>query len=58
MSGRSSASSSIARLGVARRLWLPITVMISATRGNQVASIARIGCNGRASGNHTPSPRS
>jgi hypothetical protein len=48
----------MARLGVARRLWLPMVIRISLTLGNQVARIDRIGCSGRASGNHTPSPRS
>ena len=54
ISGRSRASSSMARLGAASRLWLPMVMRISLTRGNHVASIARIGCSGRASGNHDP----
>jgi len=46
----------LAAVGVARRLWLPISMMISATRGNQTARSERIGTSGRGSGNHTPSP--
>ena len=57
ISGRRRASSSIARLGAASRLWLPIVMRISFTRGNHVASIARIGCSGRPSGNtHAVAP--
>ena len=50
ISGRNAGSSSSARLGVVSRLWLPISVMISATRGIHMASIDRIGSSAAAVG--------
>ena len=52
MRGRSRASSSIARLGVASRLWLPISMMISSARGIHSARRLRIGCSGPIVGEH------
>ena len=58
MSGRSVGSSSCEWVGAASRLCDPISVMISATRGNQVGSAARSAASGPPFGNHTPLPYS